>query len=150
MRKYITAVFAACALAATAQTAESPLPIVMGENSCTVESWSTTYFSYTASEDQLVTLVGVDSPSLTCDGMSAIIANNSQNKTAVFPVKANSEYVLSVFSVSGGEIKFTASATPYAYNDGTVETNPIAASETPFFVPFTKPPVGEVPQLRFS
>lgn len=138
MRNYITAVFAACALAATAQTAESPLPIVMGENSCTVESWSTTYFSYTASEDQLVILEGVDSPSLTCDGMSAIIANNSQNKTAVFPVKANSEYVLSVFSVSGGEIKFTASATPYAYNDGTVETNPIEASETPFFVPFTK------------
>lgn len=138
MRKLMTAVFAACALAATAQTAESPQPIVIGENSCTVESWSTTYFSYTATTDQLVTLQGLESPSLTCDDKDVPIAKNTDTNTAVFAAKANSSYVLSVFSMSDGELKFTASATPYAYNDGTVEANPIAASETPFFVPFIK------------
>lgn len=138
MRKYMTLALAVCALTATAQTQESPQTMVMGDNSCTVESYSSAYFSYAAPEDQLVTLEGIPSVTLTSDGNAVANASNSNTNTVVFAAKANAQYLVSIFSITGN-IQFTASATPWPYNDGTSCSDPIPATETPFFVPFIKP-----------
>lgn len=135
MKQITTAIFAACALMGAAQTLDSPQPIAMGENSCSVGSWSSAYFSYTAPEDQLVTLDGIGTPTVTCGDKEIPVAKNSTTERSVFAVKGNSEYVISTFTTTG-DVQFTASATPHPYQDGTSCESPIAGSETEFFVPF--------------
>lgn len=138
MRKYMmTVLLAVCSLTAAAQTEESPQQMVMGENNCTVESYSTAYFRYVAPEDQLVTLEGISSVTLTSDGASVVNASDYSTNTVFFAAKANAEYLMSIYSINGN-VQFTASASPRPYNDGTLCSNPIPATETPFFVPFIK------------
>lgn len=136
MKAITTLAFAACTLAAGAQTQSSPLPLVMGENSCTAESWSTVYFSYKAPADQLVTLDGISSITVTSGDKDIPAAKNSNTSTAIFAVKGGESYELSTFTTSG-DVRFAASATPRAYNDGTSCADPLTASEEPFFVPFS-------------
>ncbi|MCM1071108.1 MAG: hypothetical protein NC210_03210 [[Clostridium] fimetarium] len=123
------------ALAAAAQNAESPKPMVMGSNSCATSQFATVYFSYTAPEDQLVTLDGLPSITVTRDGQTVPAASNSTTKISRFAVEGGGEYVMSVFSTSD-LVEFSASATPYAYTSGTTCGNPVITTDGENFIPF--------------
>lgn len=137
MKHILTALLAACTLTAAAQTADAPQPIKPGENKCTVEAWETVYFLYEAYADRLVTIDGLYGMTITTTGDKTVpSASNSTTKQSVFAVKDGEDYKLAYFSMSSGEITFTVSVADRPYVTGTSCNEPIAASETPFFVPF--------------
>ncbi len=122
---------------ATAQTQDSPLPLVVGDNNYTGGAWTSVYFSYTAPSDQLLTLSGVWSGNVTCDASEVPMASNSSDKTCVFAVKGGNSYVFSTY-VTESPLTFSMTAVERPYTDGTTCDNPIQATETPFLVPFYK------------
>lgn len=125
----------AIAIAASAQTADSPSPITPGENSWDGNIYTSVYFSYTAEADELVTLDGVQIQDVKCDGTAIPVYSAYDPEITIFQTRKGSTYLLNIFTVTTS-INFTAEMTPHEYNDALTCSDPVTATEGEFtFVP---------------
>lgn len=136
LRLFSGLAMAAIALGGFAQTAETPLTLTPGENSCESDAYYT-YWTYTPEADQLVTLTGTSlgtNGDITCNGETIpYFSTSTGDPMIVFGTQAESTYIIK-FNKSAA-YTFDAEMKPYTYNNGQVESNPIIVGNGEYYLP---------------
>lgn len=141
MRKiFLSLLSGFAALSMTAQTYDAPLSLQEGSQTLEVSSYTTYYLTYEASEDQLVTVDGIESSFVVTDSSGADVSEyyESSTKTNVFLIPANDKFKINFYSSKNEELTITVTAKPQTFTKAQTPETAVTASADPFFVPFIK------------
>lgn len=122
-------------LAMSAQTEESPLTVVEGENSYVPESNTYVYYSLTAPEDAIVTFDNLDVSDIKESGESIVSWYKTSPAKTIFWALSGKTYTFYKYGYAGEALDFTVTFTPRTYNSGTDKSNPITLEQGDNFLP---------------
>lgn len=127
-------------LAMTAQTADSPLTVVPGENSYENTSGSSmsVYYTMTPDEDALVTLEGISISTIKEDDVEIPSCYLTNPTKTMFLAQEGKTYTFYNYVYSDESSTFTAIFTPKPYNNGRDQANPIILEQGENFFPCTR------------
>ncbi len=114
-----------------AQSSDNPIPIIPGEENYVgnLSIYTYCYLTYTAPENQLVVLEGLQSYGLTVDGISAPYTTYSLDNVPqmAFRAEAGLTYLIDGYTNANDYVRFTPVITPCDMNTGLDSSNPIIA-----------------------